>query len=68
MKNIAKLAKGIMIVAMTTLIGGAPVPAGTFVYVSNADDGDIGVYSVQTDGSETWRARQGGECCHADGG
>ena len=25
--------------------------AGTFVYVSNADDGDIGVYSVQTDGS-----------------
>src|SRR5262249_25731757 len=22
-----------------------------FVYVSNADDGDIGVYSVQTDGS-----------------
>src|SRR5262250_406858 len=36
---------------MTTLIGSAPVLAGTFVYVSNADDGDIGVYSVQTDGS-----------------
>jgi len=50
-KNIAKLAKGIMIVAMTTLIGSAPVPAGTFAYVSNADDGDIGVYSVQADGS-----------------
>ena len=51
MTSIAKLAKGIMIVATTTLIGSAPVLAGTFVYVSNADDGDIGVYSVQTDGS-----------------
>ena len=36
---------------MTTLIRSAPALAGTFVYVSNADDGDIGVYSVQTDGS-----------------
>ena len=51
MKSLAKLTKGIIIVAMTTLIGSAPVLAGTFVYVSNADDGDIGVYSVQTDGS-----------------
>ena len=34
-----------------TLIGSAAAPAGTFVYVSNADDGDIGVYGVQTDGS-----------------
>ena len=66
MKSLAKLTKGVIIVAMTTLIGSAPVLAGTFVYVSNADDGDIGVYSVQTD--ETWRARQGGESCHADGG
>ena len=51
MKSLAKLTQGIIIVAMTTLIGSAPVPAGTFVYVSNADDGDIGVYSVRTDGS-----------------
>ena len=51
MKSLAKLTKGVIIVAMTTLIGSAPVLAGTFVYVSNADDGDIGVYSVQTDGS-----------------
>jgi 6-phosphogluconolactonase len=50
-KSIAKLTKGITIVALTTLIGHAPTLAGTFVYVSNADDGDIGVYSVQADGS-----------------
>jgi len=50
-KSLAKLIKGVIIVAMTTLIESAPVLAGTFVYVSNADDGDIGVYSVQTDGS-----------------
>ena len=51
MKSLAKLTKGVIIVAMTTLIGSAPALAGTFVYVSNADDGDIGVYSVQNDGS-----------------
>ena len=51
MQSLAKLTKGVIIVAMTTLIGSAPVLAGTFVYVSNADDGDIGVYSVQNDGS-----------------
>ncbi len=28
-----------------------PAFAGTFVYVSNADDGDIGVYAMQPDGS-----------------
>jgi 6-phosphogluconolactonase len=50
-KNIAKLTKGITIIALTTLIGSAPAPARTFVYVSNADDGDIGVYGAQTDGS-----------------
>jgi 6-phosphogluconolactonase len=50
-KSLAKLTKGVVVLAMTTLIGSAPVLAGTFVYVSNADDGDIGVYSVQTDGS-----------------
>ena len=51
MKSISKLTKGIAIIALTTLIGHAPTQAGTFVYVSNADDGDIGVYSVQADGS-----------------
>ncbi len=51
MKGIAKFTKGITIVALAALIGHAPALAGTFVYVSNAVDGDIGVYSVQTDGS-----------------
>jgi 6-phosphogluconolactonase len=50
-KSIAKLTKGMTIIALTTLIGHAPALAGTFVYVSNAEEGDIGVYSVQTDGS-----------------
>ena len=51
MRSIAKLTKEITIIALTTLIGHAPALAGTFVYVSHADEGDIGVYSVQTDGS-----------------
>src|SRR5260370_7068054 len=50
-KSIAKLTKGMTIITLTMLIGHAPALAGTFVYVSNADEGDIGVYSVQTDGS-----------------
>ena len=29
----------------------SPMPAATFVYVSNAEDADIGVYSLQADGS-----------------
>jgi len=36
---------------MATHAGGAPVPAGTFVYVSNAADGDIGAYRMQPDGA-----------------
>ena len=28
-----------------------PAPAGTFVYVSNAEDGDIGTYRMQPDGA-----------------
>ncbi|HKW38256.1 MAG TPA: beta-propeller fold lactonase family protein [Burkholderiales bacterium] len=34
--------------ATISAAGGAP--AATFVYVSNAEDGDIGVYSMRTDG------------------
>ena len=37
--------------ALTPLAGSAPAPAGTFVYVSNAEDGDIGTYSMQSDGT-----------------
>jgi 6-phosphogluconolactonase len=49
--SIKKLIKGTAIVALTALIGHGPALAGTFVFVSNAEDGDIGVYSVQADGS-----------------
>ncbi len=30
---------------------GAQASAATFVYVSNAEDGDIGMYTLQSDGS-----------------
>jgi len=42
--------KGIAIIATATLIGSTPALAATFVYVSNADDGDIGVYQMQDSG------------------
>ncbi len=37
--------------ALLILLCSAPALAGTFVYVSSAEDGDIGVYSLQPDGS-----------------
>ena len=36
---------------LLSLAWNAPVAAGTFVYVSNAEDGDIGMYTLQADGS-----------------
>ena len=51
MKSIETLSKAIVTAALAALIGQGPARAGTFVYVSNAEDGDIGVYSVQADGS-----------------
>src|SRR5580765_8466959 len=42
--------RGIAIIATATLIGSTPALAATFVYVSNADDGDIGVYQMQDSG------------------
>ena len=36
---------------LLSLASSAPVLAGTFVYVSNAEDGDIGMYTLQADGS-----------------
>jgi 6-phosphogluconolactonase len=40
-----------MIAVLMSLASSTPVLAGTFVYVSNADDGDIGMYALQADGS-----------------
>ena len=40
------------VIAMMLSLGlCAPALAATFVYVSNADDGDIGIYTLQPDGS-----------------
>lgn len=57
MKTLARLTKGIAVTALVSLAGGAPALAGTFVYVSNADDGDIGIYSMQPDGALKQEAR-----------
>jgi 6-phosphogluconolactonase len=43
--------KAPVIAALLSLASSAPVLAGTFVYVSNAEDGDIGMYTLQADGS-----------------
>ena len=37
--------------ALSSLVFSAQSPAATFVYVSNAEDGDIGIYTLQSDGS-----------------
>ena len=50
MKAFATLSRGITMAAMASLIGSAPALAATFVYVSNAEDGDIGVYKVLDSG------------------
>jgi 6-phosphogluconolactonase len=51
MKAFATLTRGITVAAMASMLGGAPALAGTFVYVSNAEDGDISTYSMQPDGT-----------------
>src|ERR1700730_2065936 len=43
--------KAPIIAALLSLASSAPVLAGTFVYVSNAEDGDIGMYTLQADGT-----------------
>ena len=43
------LVKGIVLAAVMTLAGATQ--AATFVYVSNAEDGNIGMYTLQADGT-----------------
>jgi 6-phosphogluconolactonase len=43
--------KAPVVAALLSLASSAPVLAGTFVYVSNAEDGDIGMYKLQAEGS-----------------
>jgi len=37
--------------ASLSIVAGGPAAAATYVYVSNADDGDIGMYTLRADGS-----------------
>ena len=41
----------IAIMALSSLLFTTQTPAATYVYVSNAEDGDIGMYTLQSDGS-----------------
>jgi 6-phosphogluconolactonase len=52
MTTFASIARGITVVAIASasLIGSASALAATFVYVSNADDGDIGMYRLLDSG------------------
>ena len=50
MKAVTPMIRGIAVAAMASLVGGAPAWAATFVYVSNADDGEIGVYRMLDSG------------------
>ncbi len=50
MKAFATVIRGISVAAMVSLVGAGPAAAATFVYVSNAEDGDIGVYKMLDSG------------------
>jgi 6-phosphogluconolactonase len=43
--------KELVLAVLLSFASSAPVFAGMFVYVSNAEDGDIGMYTLQPDGS-----------------
>jgi 6-phosphogluconolactonase len=57
MKAFATLTRGIAVAALASLAGGTPLWGATFVYVSNADDGDIGVYRMLDSGELQLGAR-----------
>jgi 6-phosphogluconolactonase len=46
MNPFANWTKGAIVSAAISLAGGGPAVAATFVYVSNAEDGDIGIYRL----------------------
>jgi 6-phosphogluconolactonase len=49
MTTFAKLVKGVALSALITVAGAAH--AATYVYVSNAEDGNIGMYTLESDGT-----------------
>jgi 6-phosphogluconolactonase len=57
MKARAGLTQVVAVAALVSLFGGTPALAGTFVYVTNADDGDIATYAMRPDGALTVGAR-----------
>jgi 6-phosphogluconolactonase len=57
MKTVAGWTGVIALTALVVLGGGTPALAKTFVYVSNAEDGDIGTYTLQPDGALAAGAR-----------
>ena len=50
MRSYAALAASLAGAAFASLVIGVPARAATFVYVSNAEDGDIGTYTMKPDG------------------
>jgi len=50
MKAFTILIMGITVAAVTTVVGGSSAMAATFVYVANAEDGDIGAYRMLDSG------------------
>jgi 6-phosphogluconolactonase len=51
MKSLARLSGRIAMSVLLSVAAGTPAVAGTFVYVSNAEDGDIATYSMKPDGA-----------------
>ena len=49
--HVQKLFTAGIVMALSSLLFGTEASAATFVYVSNAEDGDIGMYTLQSDGS-----------------
>lgn len=56
MNPFSGLSRGIAMAALMSA-GGSPALAASYVYVSNAEDGDIGVYAAKPDGTLTPGAR-----------
>ena len=57
MRARAGLTQVVAVAVLLWLVGGTPALAGTFVYVSNAEDGDIATYAMRPDGALTVGAR-----------
>jgi 6-phosphogluconolactonase len=50
MSSFATWTRGVILSAAISMAGGGPAMAATFVYVSNAEDGDIGIYRLLDSG------------------